>query len=125
MNFSPFTAAVVILSLCSSASHSPGSCVSHISTQDTTPRVVEQRLNNPAMLQGIWAAVGEDNAAFVIKGSKINYPQSFRTFPFFLSRDTLVIQYDDYQGRFQVRLHTKDTLILIGDEKQFFYRFKR
>jgi len=79
----------------------------------------------PAILQGIWAAVGEGNASFVIKGSRINYPQSSRTYPFSLSRDTLIIQYDDYQGRFQVRLHTRDTLILIGDEKQFFYRFKK
>ena len=125
MNFPHFAAVIVMLSLCSSASHSPGAYLSHLSSRDTIPPVVEQRMNNPAILQGIWAAVGEDNASFVIKGSRINYPQSFRTYPFSLSRDTLIIQYDDYQGRFQVRLHTKDTLILIGDEKQFFYRFKK
>jgi hypothetical protein len=124
MNLSPFTAVMIILSLCSSASHSPGSSLAHHCRQDSIPKVIEQPLNNPAILQGIWAAVGEDNASFVIKGSRINYPQSFRTYPFSLSRDTLVIQYDDYQGKFQVRIHTKDTLILIGDEKQFFYRFK-
>jgi|GEM_PF-1999972 len=125
MNFPCFAAVIVMLSLCSSASYSPGAYLSHLPSRDTIPPVVEQRLNNPAILQGIWAAVGEDNASFVIKGSRINYPQSFRTYPFSLSRDTLIIQYDDYQGRFQVRLHTRDTLILIGDEKQFFYRFKK
>ena len=125
MNLFHFSAAMAMLSLCLPASHFPCSNVSHLSLHDTIPGVIEEPLHNPAILQGIWAAVGEDNATFVIKGSKINYPQSDRTFLFSLSRDTLVIQYDDYQGRFRVRLHTKDTLILVGDEKQFFYRFKR
>lgn len=96
-----------------------------VSPLDSIPKVIDQPLRNPRLLLGKWTAVGEENASFVIDGKKITYPQSFRSFPYVLSKDTLTIQYDDYQGIYLVRLHPPDTLLLISDEKEVFYRFKK
>jgi hypothetical protein len=95
------------------------------SKSDSIPKTDSEPLRNPRLLLGIWAAVGEENASFVIDGKKITYPDSFKSFPYFLNKDTLTIQYDDYQLKSLVRLRSPDTLIMIGDEKQLFYRFNK
>jgi len=95
-----------------------------VSPPDSLPKTADQPLHNPRLLQGNWAAVGEDNVCFIFKGKKVIYPDSFKSYPYFLSGDTLTIQYDDYQGISLVRIHLPDTLILISDERQVFYRFK-
>jgi hypothetical protein len=125
MRHIPFATPIFFLCLYLSASHSTPFPSLQLPATDTVPAVIEEPLRNPAILQGIWAAFGEDNATFIIKGKKITYPDSFKSYPFSLSKDTLIIQYDDFQGKYLARLHTKDTLILVGDEKQRFYRFKK
>ena len=92
---------------------------------DSIPKMDGQPLRNPKLLLGIWAAVGDENASFVINGKKIYYPQSFKSYPYVLHKDTLTIQYGDYQVVSQVRFRSTDTLILEADEKQVFYRFKK
>jgi len=95
------------------------------SSVDSIPKTVGEPLRNSRLLLGIWAAVGEENASFVIDGKKITYPQSFKSFYYFLHKDSLTIQYDDFQETYLVRIRPTDTLILIGNEKQVFYRFKK
>jgi len=92
---------------------------------DSIPKTDGEPLRNPKLLLGVWAAVGDENASFVIDGKKISYPQSFRSYPYLLHKDTLTIQYDDYKLVSLVRFRSKDTLILTADEKQVFYRFKK
>ena len=101
--FSILFSSLILFAVC--AAHRPMTGNSpHQSIRDSVPPSKGQALKNPALLQGIWVAEGEDNATFVIKGSKITYPDSQRSYAFTLS---------------------KDTLILIGDETQRFYRFKK
>jgi hypothetical protein len=76
-------------------------------------------------LPGIWAAVGDENATFVITKGKIAYPGKNKSFKYALKDDSLHIRYDGYDRNYLVTTRGSDTLILTGDEKQVYYRFKK
>jgi hypothetical protein len=75
-------------------------------------------------IKGIWAAVGEENATFVIKDSTIFYPDHNDTYKYSLKADSIFIRFDGFVGRYLIRMHGNDTLITRGDDKQVYYRFK-
>ncbi len=74
---------------------------------------------------GTWAFVGDDNAAFVIEKKKIYYPETFTSYKYSLEKDSIKIKYEDYTGVFLMKMKGSDTLILIGDEEQVYYRIKK
>lgn len=74
---------------------------------------------------GIWAAVGDENATFVIAQDKITYPDQSASYEYTLINDSIHIKFDGYDGNYLVRKVGSDTLVLVGDEQQVYYRFKK
>lgn len=74
---------------------------------------------------GIWAAIGDENATFVIDKSKITYPDQNASYEYTLVNDSMHIKFDSYDGNYLVKMKSLDTLILVGDEQQIYYRFKK
>jgi len=73
---------------------------------------------------GIWAAMGEENATFVIAKDTITYPDQNASYTYALVNDSMLIRFDGYIGRYLVKIKTSDTLILTGDDQQVYYRLK-
>jgi hypothetical protein len=74
---------------------------------------------------GVWAGPADENASFVIKEGSIYYPDHFKEYKYKLEHDSIKIEYGDYEGAFAIKMNGTDTLILSGDERQVFYRFKK
>ena len=74
---------------------------------------------------GIWAAVGDENATFVIDQKKITYPDQDKKYSYVLLGDSIHIKFDGYDGNYLVSTRGSDTLVLKGDDEQVYYRFKR
>jgi len=74
---------------------------------------------------GAWAAVGDENATFVIGKGKITYPDHNASYQYVLTNDSLHIKFEGYDGNYLVKMRGSDSLVLIGDERQVFYRFKK
>ena len=72
----------------------------------------------------IWAYVGDENATFVITKDKITYPDQNKSYNYMLKGDSIRIKFEGYDGSYLVRTKGSDTLVLVGDEKQVYYRFK-
>jgi hypothetical protein len=73
---------------------------------------------------GVWKLADGENASFEIKKGKIYYPDYGKSYKYKVASDTLKVKYDDYEGVFAIKLKGKDTLTLIGDEEQTYYRMK-
>lgn len=88
--------------------------------------VVKQQPNNELAnkIIGAWAFVGTENSSFVIEKKKIYYPETFASYKYLLVKDSVKIKYDDYTGSYLVKMKGLDTLILISDEEQIYYRLK-
>jgi hypothetical protein len=74
---------------------------------------------------GTWAAVGDENPAFVITKDKIMYPDQNKSYGYTLKNDSLHIRYEGFVAVFSVSVRGSDTLILAVDERQVFYRFRK
>lgn len=89
---------------------------------DTVSR--EQTSINPKdRILGVWTALGEENATFVIGPDSITYPDQNRSFRYAFTGDSLHIRFDEYEGHYSVAKIGPDTLIMMGDERQVFYRY--
>jgi hypothetical protein len=73
---------------------------------------------------GIWAVVGDENATFVISKETITYPDQNQSYRYALTNDSLYVKFDRYDDQYLVTMKGPDTLILKGDEKQVYYRFR-
>lgn len=73
---------------------------------------------------GAWALVGMENTSFVIEKKEITYPETFTSYKYSLVNDSIKIKYDDYTGNYFIKMNASDTLILVGDEQQTYYRVK-
>jgi hypothetical protein len=73
---------------------------------------------------GTWALIGSENASFDIEKKEINYPETFTSYKYSLVNDSIRIKYDNYTGNYLIRMRGSDTLVLIGDEEQVYFRFK-
>ena len=74
---------------------------------------------------GTWALIGIEDASFVIEKKKINYPETFTSYKYSIDQDSIKIKYDDYVGSYLIKFRGEDTLVLIGDEEQVYYRIKK
>jgi hypothetical protein len=74
---------------------------------------------------GIWAFVGDENATFVIENDKITYPDHNASYKYVIANDSIHIKFDGYYGNYLVTTRGVDTLVLVGDEQQVYYRFKK
>ncbi|WEK35401.1 MAG: hypothetical protein P0Y53_23155 [Candidatus Pseudobacter hemicellulosilyticus] len=90
---------------------------------DSLPDNKADNLNNKVL--GTWALLGEENATFVIEKKKINYPETFTSYNYSISKDSIHIKYDDYTGSYLIKFKGADTMVLLGDEEQVYYRFSR
>ena len=92
-----------------------------------TEKVKSQELNSniSSKILGAWALVGSENATFVIEKQKIVYPETFTSYKYYLSKDSIKIKYDDYIGSYLIKIKGSDTLILSGDEEQVYFRFQK
>ncbi len=90
-------------------------------------KVVNQRSPAAAMpdLLGSWAGTGDGKTSFQIQENYIFYPENFKQYKYSLEHDSLKIKFDDYEGVFAIKMNGRDTLILTGDERQVFHRFKK
>lgn len=77
-----------------------------------------------AKILGIWAFVGDENATFVIENDKITYPDHDASYKYVIENDSIHIKFDGYEGNYLVKTKGMDTLVLVGDEQQVYYRFK-
>jgi hypothetical protein len=64
-------------------------------------------------------------ATFVITKDKITYPDQNAAYKYSLVDDSMHIKFDGYDGNYLVQTKGSDTLVLVGDERQIYYRFKR
>jgi hypothetical protein len=74
---------------------------------------------------GIWAITGDENATFVITKDKITYPDQNASYNYVFKNDSLHIKFDGYDGNYLLKSRGPDTIVLIGDEKQVYHRFKK
>lgn len=74
---------------------------------------------------GIWAAVGDENATFVIDKDKITYPDQNASYKYTLVNDSMHIKFNGYDGHYLIKTRGSDSLILVGYEQQVYYRFKK
>jgi len=74
---------------------------------------------------GIWASVGDENASFAIDKDSIFYPDHNGKYKYIFRNDSLHIKFDDYDGHYLVRMRGADTLVLVADEQNVFYRFDK
>jgi hypothetical protein len=88
---------------------------------DTVKREVTSDRARDRIL-GIWVAVGEENATFVIGKDSIEYPDQNLSYKYRLIGDSMHIHYDGYDGNYSVTMKGGDTLVLTGDERQVYYR---
>jgi hypothetical protein len=91
---------------------------------DTSQKAVGKD-NTGNRILGIWAAVGDENASFIIEKNKITYPDQNASFKYFLLKDSIKIKFDGFDGNYLVKTRGADTLVLAGDEEQVFCRFKK
>ena len=75
-------------------------------------------------IQGIWGISGEETASFVIREDKIIYPEIDAGYRYSLKNDSIKIKYDEDERVFALHIQGPDTLILTGNEKQVYYRYK-
>jgi len=74
---------------------------------------------------GTWAVDGEKKPMFVIEKNKIFYPDLKSSYKYSLSKDTIRIKYDGFDGNYLVLKPSADTMIFIGNEKQLYYRLRQ
>jgi hypothetical protein len=73
---------------------------------------------------GIWAALDDANATFVISKDSINYPDHGATYKYELDGDQLHIKFDGFVESCLVRMRGADTLLLIDRRTDVFRRFR-
>lgn len=93
-------------------------------TKDASQKeIVNDSIGNKIL--GIWALVGMENASFIIEKKKITYPETNASYKYFLVKDSMRIKFDGYDGNYLVKTRGADTLVLVGDEEQIYFRFKK
>ena len=75
-------------------------------------------------IQGIWGMAGDETASFVIREDKIMYPEIDAGYRYYLKNDSITIKYDEYERAFALHIQGTDTLILTGNEKRVYYRYR-
>ena len=75
-------------------------------------------------LQGLWGIAGDENALFVIVNDRIIYPEIEAAFRYYWKNDSMKIKHDGYEDVFSVSMRGPDTLVLTGNKKQVYIRFK-
>jgi hypothetical protein len=73
---------------------------------------------------GVWAFIGEQNAAFDIQKDRIIYPEDTKVYKYKIIKDSIQFDYGGYKVICKVELKGKDTLVLTGADTQVYYRFK-
>jgi len=75
-------------------------------------------------LLGVWARSGEKTASFEILENSIYYTDQGRDYSYHLQFDTLKIKQQANEIAYQVTMNGTDTLILDGEKRNVYYRFK-
>jgi len=75
-------------------------------------------------IQGIWGIIGDETASFVIREDRIIYPEIDAGFRYYLKNDSIKIKYGEGEQVFAVHIENPDTLILTGNERRVYYRYK-
>jgi len=75
-------------------------------------------------LQGLWGIAGDEGASFVILGNRIIYPEIEAAYRYYWKNDSMKIRYNGYEEVFSVSMRGTDTLVLTGNKKQIYVRFK-
>jgi hypothetical protein len=86
-------------------------------SQNSTGNLVDK-------IQGIWARTGDETASFVIREGKIMYPEIDAAYNYYVSNDSIKIQYSENEHVFALHMQGADTLILNGHEKWIYFRYK-
>jgi hypothetical protein len=96
----------------------------HAGIPESSRTVLQVRNALSDSITGIWASVGDENASFILSRDRIYYPDKNDSFKYFLVNDSIKIEYVDFIGSYLIKV-TQDTLTLVGDESQIYYRFKK
>ena len=75
-------------------------------------------------IQGIWARTGDETASFVIREDKIMYPEIDAAYSYYVSNDSIKIQYSEKEHAFALHMQGADTLILNGRQTWIYFRYK-
>lgn len=93
--------------------------------QAVTPTGVASADSLKKAIQGLWAAVGSENATMDINANEVSYPDNAATYKYAMKGDSITIKYTGSAGTFNVKFSNIDTLILTGEDgPQVFYRFR-
>jgi len=75
-------------------------------------------------IQGIWGMPGDETASFVIREDRIIYPEIDAGYRYYLKKDSIKIKYGEGEQVFALHIEHPDTLILTGNERRVYYRYK-
>lgn len=95
----------------------------------TKKDIHQSDISNPVyrQLKGTWAAIGEDNATFIIDNNTFFYPDHDAFYKYACKGSFITIHYDGFNAVFGVKFKGRDTLMLSSAKygKSSFYRFKK
>lgn len=74
---------------------------------------------------GIWAENESDNALFIIKGDSIQNVEHGDRMAFKIVGDTMVIDYEDFIGKYIILKITADSLVLKNEDSSVTRLYKR
>ena len=75
-------------------------------------------------IQGIWGMMGDETASFIIRKDRIIYPEIDAGYRYYLKNDSIKIKYGEDEQVFAVHIENPDTLILTGNERRVYYRYR-
>ena len=97
-------------------------------TQDTSvPRRksnVNPKYSTKTDVLGAWAAVGDENASFLIQKDRVIYPEDTKKYTYEIIKDSIRFNYGGYKVTCKLEFRGKDTLVLKGYDTTVYYRFK-
>jgi hypothetical protein len=112
---------ISILAACQTSAHRDQRGMND-STVAAKPDIDHPGLNEKII--GTWAFVGDENPSFIIGEKTITYPDLDKIYFYSLHVDIMYIQFDGFKRDYMVRMSSADTLMLLGDDEQIYYRFR-
>lgn len=83
-------------------------------------------IKNMSLYEGVWAENPNDNAFFIIKKSRVyNIDDMKHSFPFKIEKDTMVVDYNEFLGKYVILKISSDSLIIKNEDATITRLYKR
>ena len=104
--------------------------ISCYSQQSKTKRIEtrgrQNRIDNMKLYEGIWAEDINENAFFIIKKGRVYNIDDMKTsFVFKIIKDTIVVNYEGFLGKYVVLKISDDSLVIKNEDYSITRLYKR